>query len=49
PINLAGLPALSLPCGLGSKSNMPVGFHIIGKAFDEETILRVGHQLEQNI
>ena len=48
PINLAGLPGISVPCGLGSESNMPVGFQIIGKSFDEAAILRVGHQLEQN-
>lgn len=46
PINLAGLPGISIPCGIGSESGMPVGFQIIGKHFDEETILRVAHQLE---
>lgn len=49
PINLAGLPAISLPCGKGEKTNMPVGFHIIGKPFDEETILKAAYQLEQNL
>lgn len=47
PMNLAGIPALSLPCGNGKKSGLPVGFQIIGKSFDEETLLRVSHQLEQ--
>jgi len=47
PVNLAGLPAISIPCGNGNDSNMPVGFHIIGKPFDEKTILRTAHQLEQ--
>ncbi|MBI2062080.1 MAG: Asp-tRNA(Asn)/Glu-tRNA(Gln) amidotransferase subunit GatA [Candidatus Yanofskybacteria bacterium] len=47
PINLAGIPALSLPCGNGRKSNLPVGFQIIGRTFDEETVLRVSYQLEQ--
>ncbi|MDP3697032.1 MAG: Asp-tRNA(Asn)/Glu-tRNA(Gln) amidotransferase subunit GatA [Candidatus Taylorbacteria bacterium] len=47
PVNLAGLPGISIPCGLGANSNMPVGFQIIGKSFDEETVLRVAHQLEQ--
>ncbi|MEK9158269.1 MAG: amidase family protein, partial [Patescibacteria group bacterium] len=47
PLNLAGLPGISIPCGLGSESNMPVGFQIIADAFDEETLLRVAHQLEQ--
>ena len=47
PINLAGIPALSLPCGNGRESNLPVGFQIIGQPFDEETVLRVSYQLEQ--
>ena len=47
PVNLAGLPGISISCGKGNDSNMPVGFQIIGKSFDEETILRVAHQLEQ--
>jgi len=47
PVNLAGLPGISIPCGRGDNSNMPVGFQIIGKPFDEETILRAAHQLEQ--
>jgi len=47
PINLAGLPGISIPCGNGSESGLPVGFQIIGKLFDEETILRVAYQLEQ--
>lgn len=47
PINLAGVPAISVPVGKGSTSGMPVGFQIIGKMFDEATLLRVAHQLEQ--
>ena len=46
PVNLAGLPGLSLPAGLGAESGMPVGLQLIGKAFDEATLLRVGHVLE---
>lgn len=49
PINLAGLPGISIPCGLGATSKMPVGFQIIGKSFDEATLLRVAHQLEQSL
>ena len=49
PVNLAGLPGISIPCGVGSDSNMPVGFQIIGKPFDEETVLRVAHQLEETL
>ena len=47
PMNLAGIPALSLPCGNGRESGLPVGFQVIGKPFDEETVLRVSYQLEQ--
>lgn len=49
PLNLAGLPGISIPCGLGSESGMPVGFQIIAKPFDEATLLRVAHQLEQKL
>ena len=47
PVNLTGLPGISIPCGNGATSGMPIGFQIIGQSFDEETILRVSHQLEQ--
>jgi len=49
PLNLAGLPGISIPCGLGRESKMPVGFQIIGKYFDESTVLRVAYQLEQSL
>lgn len=44
-INVLGLPALSIPCGL-SGSGLPIGLQIVGPAFDEATILRVGAALE---
>ena len=47
PVNLAGLPGISVPCGLGQKSRLPVGFQMIGKQFDEEILLRAAYQLEQ--
>ncbi len=47
PVNIAGLPAISIPCGFDSKG-LPIGLQIIGKAFDEQTILRVAYTYEQN-
>lgn len=46
PANLAGLPAISVPAGFAS-NGLPVGMQIIGKAFDEPTVLRVAHAFEQ--
>lgn len=46
-VNLAGLPAISLPCGF-SKAGMPIGLQLIGRAFEEETVLRVAHAYEQS-
>jgi aspartyl-tRNA(Asn)/glutamyl-tRNA(Gln) amidotransferase subunit A len=45
PVNLAGLPGLSVPCGF--VDGLPVGLQIIGKPFDEMTVLRVGYVWEQ--
>ena len=47
PFNLAGTPAISVPCGF-SATGMPMGLQIVGKPFDEETVLRVAHAYEQN-
>jgi aspartyl-tRNA(Asn)/glutamyl-tRNA(Gln) amidotransferase subunit A len=45
PANSAGLPAISVPCGFTS-SNLPIGFQLIGRPFDEETVLRAAHAYE---
>ncbi|WP_150276014.1 Asp-tRNA(Asn)/Glu-tRNA(Gln) amidotransferase subunit GatA [Paenibacillus tepidiphilus] len=46
PVSLAGIPAVSVPCGFAE--GLPVGLQIIGKEFDETTLLRVAHAYEQN-
>ena len=48
PVNLAGLTALSIPCGFDG-SGLPIGFQIIGNYFDEKTILNIGYLLEQEL
>jgi aspartyl-tRNA(Asn)/glutamyl-tRNA(Gln) amidotransferase subunit A len=45
PVNMAGTCAISLPCGLAG--GLPIGLQIIGRPFDEETLLRVAHAYEQ--
>lgn len=46
-VNIAGLPGLVVPAGFDTKG-LPIGMQIIGKPFDEKTILRVGYTFEQN-
>ncbi|RQD82339.1 Asp-tRNA(Asn)/Glu-tRNA(Gln) amidotransferase subunit GatA [Methanosalsum natronophilum] len=46
PVNLAGVPSMSIPCGFADK--MPVGLQIIGNTFDESSILRCAYTFEQN-
>ncbi|MCB9478320.1 MAG: Asp-tRNA(Asn)/Glu-tRNA(Gln) amidotransferase subunit GatA [Deltaproteobacteria bacterium] len=46
PLNLAGLPGMSIPCGADDQG-LPVGLHLIGKPLDEATLIRVGDCLEK--
>jgi aspartyl-tRNA(Asn)/glutamyl-tRNA(Gln) amidotransferase subunit A len=46
PVNLAGLPGLALPAGL-SREGLPLGLQLIGRAFEEETLLRIGGVIEE--
>lgn len=46
PINLAGIPAISIPAGF--VNGMPIGMQLMGKAFDEGTLYRVAYTFEQN-
>ena len=45
-VNIAGLPGISVPCGV-DKNGMPIGMQLIGKQFDEETIIRAAYAYEQ--
>jgi len=48
PVNLAGLPGISIPAGL-DKKGYPLGLQIIGKAFDEQNILNIAYSMEDKI
>jgi aspartyl-tRNA(Asn)/glutamyl-tRNA(Gln) amidotransferase subunit A len=48
PVNLAGIPGISIPCGI-TPDRMPIGLQIMGKAFDEMTILKVARAFEQSL
>ena len=45
-VNLAGVPAIAVPCGL-SAARLPIGVQIIGRAFEEEKVLRAAYAYEQ--
>jgi aspartyl-tRNA(Asn)/glutamyl-tRNA(Gln) amidotransferase subunit A len=46
PFNLAGLPAISFPCGFSS-DGLPLGLQVAGKPFEEATVLRIAHAYQQ--
>jgi aspartyl-tRNA(Asn)/glutamyl-tRNA(Gln) amidotransferase subunit A len=46
PANLSGNPGISVPCGF-SATGLPIGLHLVGRALDEATLLRVAHAYEQ--
>lgn len=47
PLNLAGLPGISVPCA-ETKNNLPIGFQLIGKALDESTLIQTAYTYERN-
>jgi aspartyl-tRNA(Asn)/glutamyl-tRNA(Gln) amidotransferase subunit A len=47
PFNMAGLPAASVPCGF-APNGLPIGLQIVGKPFDERTVLKVSHAFERD-
>jgi aspartyl-tRNA(Asn)/glutamyl-tRNA(Gln) amidotransferase subunit A len=47
PVNMGGLPAMSVPCGFSSEG-LPIGLHIVGKPLGEETMLRAAYAYEQS-
>lgn len=46
PVNMAGLPGMSIPCGFNA--GLPIGMQLIGKAFDEGTLFKAAYAFEQN-
>ncbi len=49
PLNLTGLPGLSLPCGLGEQTGMPIGIQLFAPAFAETRLLQIAWTLEQEL
>lgn len=47
-VNLAGLPAISLPCGIGTEE-LPIGLQLIGNVFEEKKLLRMAYTMEQTL
>jgi aspartyl-tRNA(Asn)/glutamyl-tRNA(Gln) amidotransferase subunit A len=49
PCSLAALPGLSVPCGLHPAERLPVGLQLVGRPFDEATLLRAARALEREL
>jgi len=47
PANLAGVPAVSIPCGMG-ENDLPVGLQLMAAPFKEEVLIRAAHAFERN-
>jgi aspartyl-tRNA(Asn)/glutamyl-tRNA(Gln) amidotransferase subunit A len=47
PVNMAGIPGISIPCGF-SREGLPIGLQLLGRHFDESTIIRAAYTFEQN-
>ena len=47
-VNIAGLPGISLPCGVDN-NGMPIGLQLIGKPFGEETLIQAAYTYEQEV
>ena len=47
PVNIAGLPAISIPCGV-DENNMPIGLQLIANKFNEQILFNVGDYFETN-
>jgi aspartyl-tRNA(Asn)/glutamyl-tRNA(Gln) amidotransferase subunit A len=48
PFNVSGHPALTVPCGFGA-DGLPLGLQLVGRAFDEATLLRAAYAFEQTV
>jgi len=48
PVNIAGLPGISIPCGFSTTEKMPIGLQLIGNLFEEEKLLKLAHAFERN-
>ena len=48
PVNIAGIPALSMPCGADGEG-LPVGMQLMGPHFGEKTLIRAGYAFEKEV